>query len=74
MKTTKLILAAGLAIAATGAFAETTVTTYSEQVAQVYGRASSPNVRIVESGQDSAKSDTKVAVTAGKEAIEFGRS
>lgn len=84
MKTTTLIVAAGLAFATTGALAETsatqaTVNTYQTAgVAQVYGRASAPNVKIAGpvagSGQDSTGRDTKVAVTAGKEAIEFGRS
>lgn len=87
MNATKLIIAAGFAIATTGAFAETGVTTYqAEHVANVYGRASGPNVQIVgaaantqsgnvaDSGRNSTKGDTKVAVTAGKEAIEFGRS
>jgi hypothetical protein len=87
MNATKLIIAAGFAIATTGAFAETGVTTYQpEHVANVYGRASAPNVPIVgaaataqsgnvaDSGGDSTKGDTKVAVTVSKEAIEFGRS
>ena len=84
MNATKLIIAAGFAIATTGAFAETgVVTQQSENVASVYGRAGGPNARIIDaiaaqpgsvadSGGD--KSDTKVAVTAGKETIEFGRS
>src|SRR5262245_22430214 len=85
MNATRLILAAGLAIAASGALAETGVTTVQPgHVAQVYGRASSPAVttfqaaprhgNVADAGQDSAKGDTKVAVTAGKDAIEFGRS
>jgi hypothetical protein len=84
MKTTKLIVAAVLAIATTGALAETTAThttvnTYQTVgVAQVYGRASAPNVQVkgvvAGSDQNSVGRDTKVAVTAGKEAIEFGRS
>jgi hypothetical protein len=84
MKTTKIIIAASLAIATTGAFAETGVTTYqADHVANVYGRASAPNVRIAgsdarqsgsvaDSNGDSAK-DTKVAVRAGTE-VQFGRS
>ena len=48
MNATKLIIAAGFAIATTGAFAETGVTTYQAgHVANVYGRASAPNVQIV---------------------------
>jgi hypothetical protein len=84
MKTTTLIIAAGLAIATTGAIAETTATqatvsTYQTAgVAQIYGRASAPNVKVTGavagSDQDSTGRDTKIAVTAGKEPIEFGRS
>ena len=84
MKTTTLIIAAGLAIATTGALAETTATqatvnTYQTAgVAQVYGRASAPNVKVTGavagSEQNSSGRDTKVAVTASKEVIEFGRS
>lgn len=84
MKTTKLIIAATLAIATTGALAETTAThttvnTYQTAgVAQIYGRASAPNVRVTGvvagSDQDAAGRGTKIAVTAGKDAIEFGRS
>jgi hypothetical protein len=72
MNATKLIIAAGFAIATTGAFAETGVTTYQgEHVANVYGRASASKA-IADSGSD--KADTKVAVKAGQETIEFGRS
>ena len=86
MNASKIIIAAGFAIAATGAFAETGVGTYQiDNVADVYGRAGVPNVKIIgavatqtgniaDSGRDTSKGDTKVAVTAGKEAIEFGRS
>ncbi|MBI3526663.1 MAG: hypothetical protein HY067_01705 [Betaproteobacteria bacterium] len=86
MNATKLIIAAGLAVATTGAFAETGVGTYQiDNVANVYGRAGVPNVKIVgavatqsgnvaDSGRDSSKGDTKVAVTVGKGVIEFGRS
>ncbi len=84
MKITTLVIAAGLVIATTGALAETTATqatvsTYQTAgVTQVYGRASAPNVKvtgaIAGSEQDSTARDTKIAVTAGKEAIEFGRS
>ena len=86
MNASKIIIAAGFAIAAMGAFAETGVGTYQiDNVADVYGRAGVPNVKIIgavatqsgniaDSGRDTSKGDTKVAVTAGKEAIEFGRS
>lgn len=86
MNAIKLIIAAGFAIATTGAFAETGVGTYQiDNVANVYGRAGVPNVKIIgavatqsgnvaDSGRDSSKGDMKVAVTAGKEVIEFGRS
>jgi hypothetical protein len=86
MNATKLIIAAGFAIATTGAFAETGVGTYQiDNVANVYGRAGVPNVKITgtvatqsgnvaDSGRDSSKGDTKIAVTFGKEVIEFGRS
>jgi hypothetical protein len=86
MNATKLIIAAGFAIASTGAFAETGVSTYQiDNVANVYGRASVPNVKIIgavaaqsgnvaDSGRDTTQGDTKVAVTADKEAAEFGRS
>jgi hypothetical protein len=85
MNAAKLILAAGLAVATTSAFAETRVGTYQvDNVANVYGRAGVPTVKIVgaittqpgnvaDSGRDYTKGDTKIAVTAGKEAIEFGR-
>jgi len=84
MKTTKLIIAASLAIATTGAFAETGVTTYqADHVANVYGRASAPNVslsgvdarqvgNVADSGTEAGK-DTKIAVKAGTE-VQFGRS
>ena len=86
MNTTKLIIAAGFAIAATGAFAETGVGTYQiDNVSNVYGRAAAPNVKIVgtvatqpgdvtDSGRDTNPGDSKFPVTAGKEVIEFGRS
>ena len=86
MKTTRIIVAAGLALATSAAFAETGVATYQiDNVATVYGRAMAPNVRIAgnvatqpgdvtASGRDLIKGESKVAVTAGREAIEFGRS
>ena len=47
MKATKLIVAVGFAVAATGAFAETGVNTADlGYVANVYGRASNPAVKI----------------------------
>lgn len=86
MNASKLVLAAGFAIVASSAFAETGVGTYQiDNVANVYGRAGVPNVKIAgtvatqpgnvsDSGRDTVKGDTKVAVTAGKEVVEFGRS
>ncbi len=86
MNATKLIVAAGFAIATTGAFAETGVGTYEvDNVANVYGRAGVPNVKIIgtvatqsgdvaKSGRDITKGDTKVTVTSNTEAVEFGRS
>jgi hypothetical protein len=84
MNAARPIIAAGFAVATTGAFAETGVVTYQpENVANVYGRAGAPNVKLVgaisarsgkvaDAGSD--KSDAKLAVTAGKDPIEFGRS
>jgi hypothetical protein len=78
MNATKLVIAAGFAIAASGALAETGVGTYQiDNVANVYGRAGVPNVKIAgtvatqpgnvaDSGRDVNKGDTKFAVTAGK--------
>jgi hypothetical protein len=86
MKTTKLIIAAGFAIAATGAFAETGVGTYQiDNVANVYGRAGVANVQITgvvttqpgdvaNSGRNISKGDIKLAVKAGKDVMEPGRS
>jgi hypothetical protein len=86
MNATKIIIAAGFAIATTGAFAETGVGTYQvDNVANVYGRAGAPNVKITgavasqpgtvaDSGRDSSKGETKLAVKAGRDVIEFGRS
>lgn len=86
MKVTKFLVTAGLSIAAGGAFAETGVSTYQvDNVTTVYGRASMPNVRIAgkvstqpgevdTAGRDITKGDARVAVTAGKEVIDFGRS
>ncbi len=86
MNATKLIIAAGFALVTTGAFAETGVGTYQiDNVANVYGRAGVPNVKIIgavatqpgnvaDSGRDTTQGDTKVAVTTGNGAVEFGRS
>ena len=86
MNATKLIIAAGFALATTSAFAETGVGTHQiDNVANIYGRAGVPNVKIAgtvatqsgnvaDSGRDITKGDTKLAVTAGKEVVEFGRT
>ena len=86
MNVTKLIVAAGFAVATTGAFAETGVGTLQIQdVANVYGRAGVASVKIygtvatqpadvADAGRNTAKGETKIAVTSGKRLIEFGRS
>ena len=86
MNVSKLIIAAGFAVATTGAFAETGVGIGQiDNVANVYGRAGVTNVKIYgtvatqpgdvnEAGRNTAKGDSKFAVTSGKEVIEFGRS
>jgi hypothetical protein len=87
MNVTKLILAAGFAVVSTGAFAETGVGTVQiDNVANVYGRAGVPNVKIygtvasqptdvaVPGGNNTGTGDTKIAVTSGKNVIAFGRS
>jgi len=86
MNVSKLIIAAGLAVATTGAFAETGVGVGRiDNVANVYGRAGVANVKVsstlatqpanvVEAGRNTVKGDSKIAVTSGKEVIEFGRS
>ncbi len=77
MNATKLIIAAGFAIVTSGAFAETTVTTYqTEHVANIYGRASASQAgSVADSGRDSSKEDTKIAVRTGNKQVgEFGRS
>jgi hypothetical protein len=75
MKATKLIVAAGLALATAGAFAETGVKTYQiDNVANVYGRQGVPAVRIAgevqstpagvaEAGRGIAKPNGKTLVT-----------
>jgi len=86
MNVTKIIIAAGLAVATTGAFAETGVGVGRiDNVANVYGRAGVANVtvsstlatqpaNVTEAGRNTATGDSKIAVTSGKEVIEFGRS
>jgi hypothetical protein len=86
MNVTKLIVAAGFAIATTGAFAETGVGTLQlDNVSNVYGRAGVANVKIygtvasqpgnvADAGRNPAKGEDKIAVTSGKRVIEFGRS
>ena len=86
MNATKLIVAAGFALATTGVFAETGVGTVQiDNVANVYGRAGVSNVRVYgtvaaqpagvdEAGRNTAKGESKMAVTSGREFIEFGRS
>jgi len=87
MNVTKLILAAGFAVVSTGAFAETGVGTVRiDNVANVYGRAGVPNVKIygtvasqptdvaVPGGNITGTGDTKIAVTSGKNVVAFGRS
>ena len=88
MNATKIIVAAGFAIATTGAFAETGVKAANiDNVANVYGRASVAHVKIqgapvssqrsnvAESGRDVVKGDTQIAVSAGAKSVnEAGRS
>lgn len=87
MTITKLILAAGFAVATTGAFAETGVkTTDFGSVSNVYGRASVATVKIqgdvsstvanvADSGREVVKGDTQIAVTAGgRDVNDQGRS
>ena len=86
MNVTKLIIAAGFAVATTGAFAETGVGIGQiDNVANVYGRSGVANVKVystlatqpanvIEAGRNTVKGDSKIAVTSGKEVIEFGRS
>jgi hypothetical protein len=85
MNMTKLIVAAGFALATTGAFAETGVKTGElGSVANVYGRASVAAVQVkgdvvtqpanvAEAGRDAVKGDTAIAVTSGN-TVNFGRS
>jgi len=85
MNISKLIVAAGFAIATTGAFAETGVKTGElGSVANVYGRASIATVQIkgdvltqsatvAEAGREAARGETAIAVTSGN-VQNFGRS
>ena len=87
MNVTKILVAAGFAIATTGAFAETGVkTTDFGHVSNVYGRASvatvkiqgdvvSTNATVADSGRETVKGDTQIAVSAGaKDVNAQGRS
>ena len=86
MKAAKFIITAGLVLAASAALAETGVNTVQiGHVANVYGRAGAPTVVITtgvaarapnaaDSGRDRDTGDTKIAVTARKEAAAYGRS
>ncbi|HEX4984940.1 MAG TPA: hypothetical protein VFV71_02590 [Burkholderiales bacterium] len=81
-KMQKSLLAVGLVIASSGAFAQTVVTTKPVDVSKVYGRASGSPVQATygkwapaaDSGRSADKGDTRIAVTTGHELIEFGRS
>ncbi len=86
MNVTKLIVAAGFAVATTGPFAETGVGTVQiDNVANVYGRTGVANVKVcgtvaaqpaavAEAGRNTAMGDSKIVVTSGMEVVEFGRS
>ncbi|HZP91935.1 MAG TPA: hypothetical protein VFB20_03495 [Burkholderiales bacterium] len=88
MKAVKLVLGAGLAIAATAAFAETGVKlTQIDHVTYVYGRASVPTVKlagavvtrpadhvVVGSVTESGKTAVAVATKAVDASRAFGRS
>lgn len=79
MNVTKLIIAAGFAVATTGAFAETGVkSAFIDNVSNVYGRAGVAAVKIqgatavatqpgnvAEAGRDVVKGETQIAVSAG---------
>jgi hypothetical protein len=85
MNISKLIVAAGIAVATTGAFAETGVKTGElGSVANVYGRASVATVQVkgdvltqpanvAEAGREVVKGETAIAVTSGN-VQDFGRS
>ena len=86
MNVTTIIIAAGLAVATTGAFAETGVGIgRTDNVGNVYGRSGVANVKVystlatqpanvAEAGRNVVKGDSKIAVTSGKDVIEYGRS
>ena len=88
MRLTKLIVATGFAVAATGTFAETGVNTADlGYVANVYGRASIPAVKIAGpliirpadvnvAGREPAHGTTPMVVTTRKVDVNevFGRS
>ena len=79
MKASKLFVAAGLALATAGAFAETGVKTYQiDNVANVYGRQSGPNVRIAGDLQsapgDVAHAGRAIAQPEGKTLVTTGNA
>ena len=87
MTITKLIIAAGFAVATTGAFAETGVKTLDTgNVSNVYGRAGVAAVKIqgavasqsstvADSGRETVKGDTQIAVSTGGQGVNAqGRS
>lgn len=88
MKFSKLVVAAGFAVAATGAFAETGVNVADlGYVANVYGRASTPAVKIIGpvvirpadvnvAGREIAQGTTPIVVTTKAPDVNevFGRS
>lgn len=88
MNVTKVIVAAGFAIATTGAFAETGVTASNiDHVSNIYGRAgvaavkiqgapiASQSSNVAESGRDVVKGDTRIAVSVGSKGVnQAGRS
>lgn len=87
MNVTKILVAAGFAIATTGAFAETGVKINDiGHVSNVYGRASvatvkvqgdlvNTNAAVAESGREVVKGDTQIAVEAGaRDVNSLGRS
>lgn len=87
MTITKILIAAGFAVATTGAFAETGVKTVDVgSVTNVYGRAGVAAVKIqdsvastsstvADSGRETVKGDTQIAVgTGGQDVNSQGRS
>ncbi len=66
MKATKLIIAAGIALAASAAFAETGVGTLQiDNVTNAYGRAGVPNVKISGKVHSAASDVTTTGRSAG---------